>query len=235
MANLVTLLRLTICLGITLPATYADSVTAHLTAFTSLVVVFALDAVDGWVARRRGECDRFGASFDIAADRVIEIMLWIALADLGRVPIWVPMVFVVRGVLVDSARAVSVADGHEPFSLAFGRVGATIVAARHMRGLYGSVKLAALGWFLLAPTAPVWRGLNDLASTEFLEAIGATLYIAATVLCVLRGAPVLSEAFRRHVVRGGRHGEHVNACARRGAGRDRIMQNAEDRHIQAQR
>lgn len=148
------------------------------------------------MARRRGECNLFGAAFDIAADRVIENVLWIALADLGRVPFWNPALLVIRGVLVDSARAVAVADGHEPFELAFGQWGRAIVAGRGMRGLYGSVKLVAFCWFLLAPSADVWTDVLDETHAEFLVIIGIALYTTAAALCLIRGLPVLMEAFR---------------------------------------
>src|SRR3546814_3442538 len=41
-----------------------------------LLLIISLDGLDGWVARRRGETSVFGAVFDIAADRVVEAVLW---------------------------------------------------------------------------------------------------------------------------------------------------------------
>src|SRR5690606_14078308 len=98
-----------------------------------LLLIISLDGLDGWVARRRGETSLFGAVFDIAADRVVEVVLWLVLADLGLVPIWVAILFVTRGVLVDSIRYARIASGGGVFDMT-SRIGRFLVAGRFMRG-----------------------------------------------------------------------------------------------------
>ena len=39
----------------------------------------------------------FGSIYDIAANRVVENVLWVVLANLDLVPVWVALVFVTRG------------------------------------------------------------------------------------------------------------------------------------------
>lgn len=50
------------------------------------VLAFALDGLDGWLARREGYASRFGASFDVEVDSVLALLLalhvWLA-GDLG--------------------------------------------------------------------------------------------------------------------------------------------------------
>ena len=104
MANLITLSRLFLLLGVVALA-YRPVSAVQLWIWPVLSLVFISDGLDGWVARRRGEESLFGALFDIAVDRIVELTLWIVLADLDVIPIWIPILFVVRGVLVDAIRA----------------------------------------------------------------------------------------------------------------------------------
>lgn len=46
----------------------------------TIALIFILDAVDGYVARRSHTTSVFGAVFDIAADRIIENVFWIYFA-----------------------------------------------------------------------------------------------------------------------------------------------------------
>src|SRR5690606_40605745 len=113
-----------------------------------LLLIIALDGLDGYVARRRGEASAFGAIYDIAVDRVVENVLWLVLAHLGLVPIWVAIVFLTRGCIVDAVRYGKVASGHAVFSMQ-SRIGAFLVASRFMRGLYGTLKAVTFGWLFL--------------------------------------------------------------------------------------
>ncbi len=199
MANLVTLCRLFL-LFVLVGLAYVDGLLVQLTAFVLLIVVFVMDAVDGWVARRRGETSLFGSVFDIAADRVVENVLWVVLADLDRVGIWVPLVFLVRGFLVDSIRTLGASEGQAPFAMMSSSLGRYLVAGRFMRGLYGAVKTVAFAWLFLLPVLasllpdwwPRWSGL--------LEGIGTVLVLAAVALCIARGIPVVVEFMQRQGV-----------------------------------
>jgi CDP-diacylglycerol---glycerol-3-phosphate 3-phosphatidyltransferase len=103
MANLITLLRF-LLLFLLVAMAYWASPSMQLVNAPLLVLIIALDGLDGWVARRRGETSVFGSIFDIAVDRVVENVLWIVLGDLGLIPIWVAIVFIVRGAIVDAIR-----------------------------------------------------------------------------------------------------------------------------------
>ncbi|XP_029922217.1 uncharacterized protein LOC115369686 [Myripristis murdjan] len=53
-------------------------------AFTPLYSVsIALDGVDGWLARRLGQCSRFGAWMDVVVDNLSRGMLWSLLFEWG--------------------------------------------------------------------------------------------------------------------------------------------------------
>ena len=88
MANLITLSRLVLLLVVVALA-YRPVSPIQLWIWPVLSLVFISDGLDGWVARRRGEESLFGALFDIAVDRIVELTLWIVLADLDVIPIWI--------------------------------------------------------------------------------------------------------------------------------------------------
>ena len=90
MANLITVGRL-ILLFVIIWFIYNGSVRVIEACMVLIIVVFASDGLDGWVARKRGSTSPFGAVFDIAGDRVAENALWIIFADLDLIPIWVPL------------------------------------------------------------------------------------------------------------------------------------------------
>lgn len=193
MANLVTLGRLLLLIVVAVLA-YQPYSWWHVFNVGLLILVFASDGIDGYVARKRNEASVFGAVFDIAGDRITELSLWIVTADLGLVPIWVPIVFVIRGSIVDAIRAAQVSTLHDsPFSMMQSAVGKWLVAGRFMRIFYAAVKGTAFCWLLLiAPlvelTPVFWASWGWL-----LQLIATSLVYLSVVLCVLRGLPVIVE------------------------------------------
>lgn len=193
MANLITLGRLLLLMVVVVMA-YQPYSLWHLFNVALLILVFASDGIDGYVARKRNEASVFGAVFDIAGDRITELTLWIVTADLGFVPIWVPIVFVVRGSIVDAIRAAQVSSKHEtPFELMTSPLGKWLVSGRFMRGFYAAVKGTAFCWMLLI--APLHALLPVLWSVWgwLLTGISTVLIYTSVILCVVRGLPVIVE------------------------------------------
>lgn len=192
MANLITTLRL-VLLFVLVWLAYHASPQWQIAEAPLLVLIFVLDGVDGYVARIRHEESLFGSIYDIAADRIVENVLWLVLAHLGLVPVWVAIVFVTRGILVDAVRSVGASQGRAPFSLTKSRFGRFLVGGRFMRGTYGAIKAIAFSWiFLLHP----WPRLNPERWAQWqapLSSITALLVYTAVTLCILRGLPVLLE------------------------------------------
>lgn len=193
MANLITLSRL-LLLILVVAIAYQPPSPWQLLNVPLLILVFVTDGLDGYVARRRNETSLFGAMFDIAGDRIVELTMWIILADLDMVPIWVPLVFVIRGVVVDTIRASGAREeGQSPFAMMESALGRWLVAGQFMRIFYAVLKAVAFCWLLLIYPLPSvlpgfwaeWGGL--------LEAIGLILVYAAVLICLLRGLPVVSE------------------------------------------
>ncbi len=193
MANGITTIRL-LLLYVLVAMLYLVPAAWGLLNVVLLVIIFVLDGVDGYVARRRHEETTFGALYDIAADRVIELVLWIVLTNLGHTPVWVPIVFCSRGVLVDVVRTHAAARGATPYGMMHTRLGRWIVAGRFMRILYAAAKTAAFGWILLIAGWPEAQPELWSAHSTLLLAVQHALVCLAVALCVLRGVPVLYDA-----------------------------------------
>ena len=193
MANLITLSRLLLLIVVVFVA-YEPPSLFQLLNVPLLILVFVTDGLDGYIARKRHETSQFGAMFDIAGDRIVELTMWIILAHLGLVAVWVAIVFVVRGTIVDAIRASqSTSRRTSPFALMETPLGKWLVAGRFMRALYAVAKATAFCWLLFLQPLPVvapglWADYGDAA-----VAIGDALVVIAVTLCVARGLPVVVE------------------------------------------
>jgi CDP-diacylglycerol--glycerol-3-phosphate 3-phosphatidyltransferase len=187
LANIITLARLpllVVLLGLLL-----YTVTWHwqMLGLGLLGLLFLMDWFDGWVARWRRETSDLGAVLDIALDRTVENVLWIAFLTLGLVSFWVPVIFLVRSFVVDGVRGVAFARGKAGFTMMHTPWGRFLVASRFMRAFYGLAKGVTFGFLWLAYALilqdPSYRGaLGPWCQTLVWLTVG---------LCVVRGLPVL--------------------------------------------
>lgn len=192
MANLITFCRFLLLFAL-IGVVYSGMPVLQLINAPLVVLIIALDALDGWVARRFNRETLFGATFDIAIDRIVEIVLWVILADLGFIGVWVPLLFIIRGNLVDAIRSHGAADGTAAFDMLNSRLGQFLVAGPFMRAFYAGVKATAFAWLLF------WQPFAELtpdfwsAASGGLVIVGQLLAWIAAAVCVLRGLPVLIE------------------------------------------
>ena len=100
LANLITLARLPLLL-ILVALLFVPSFGVQLAGLVLLIVLFLLDWFDGYVARARNEVTEMGAVLDVALDRAVENILWLTFMYLALVPLWVPLVFLIRSFVVD--------------------------------------------------------------------------------------------------------------------------------------
>ena len=192
MANLITLARF-LLLFLLVAMAYQAPPAWQLINAPLLLLIIALDGLDGYVARKRSETSVFGSIFDIAIDRVVENVLWVVLADLDLVPVWVAIVFITRSSIVDSIRYTAISRGETAFGMMRSPWGRVLVAGRFMRGFYGVLKAVTFGWvFLIQPWPALYPELWAASGTD-LEAVTAVLVYASVGVCLLRGAPVVAE------------------------------------------
>lgn len=193
MANLITLSRL-ILLFLVIWIAYLPLSWAHFGNVALLILVFVTDGFDGYVARKRNETSLFGAMFDITVDRIVELSMWIVLADLDFVPVWVPLLFVVRGTIVDTVRAnAASSQGESPFAMIRSPIGRFLVAGKFMRIFYAVTKATTFCWMLLIQPMPVVIPAIWADWSWLLLAIGVALIWLSVIQCILRGLPVVIE------------------------------------------
>lgn len=187
LANLITLSRLPLLLLLLAGLFYVTSWQWQLALLGGLIVLFLMDWFDGYVARLRNEVTELGAVLDIALDRAVENILWIAFMQLGMVSLWVPVVFLLRSFVVDGVRGAALAKGQSGFGMMHSVWGRFLVASRFMRALYGAVKCTTFCFLWLAHALtlknPQWAE-NLLLVNEF-------LILFSVSLCILRGVPVI--------------------------------------------
>lgn len=188
-ASLITVLRFPLLVVVVL-ILYAGGAPGQLLSVFLIVVLIFMDTLDGVVARRRHEETLFGSVLDIAADRAVEIVLWVVFAHLRLIPVAIPITVIIRGALTDSFRGLALTDGESAHSMMRSRWGHWLVASRVMRSGYGLAKVVA--FMLLAWTLSL-RTAGDIR-------LGAVWNVALVVswialaLCLVRGAPVVVEA-----------------------------------------
>jgi len=188
-ANLITILRFPLLVVVVLLLYFGGTVGQMIDA-PLIVGLILMDSLDGIVARRRGEQTLIGSALDIAADRAVEIVLWVAYAHLKLIPVVIPLTIIIRGALTDSIRNVALQHGQSAHSMMRSAWGRWLVASGTMRSSYGVAKavaftLLALSLGLKTGGYAVWHGI-------WIVAVVVSWFSLA--LCILRGLPVIIEA-----------------------------------------
>ncbi len=201
MANLVILARvllLFVVVGVWARKTHLDLWWIDLLMVVLLGLVIFLDAVDGWVARRRGEVSDVGALLDIAGDRIVELVVWVFFAIRQHpdgtpfVPYWVPVAIIARTVVTDLIRSVAFQKGKTPFgekSMMETGWAKQLTATRWSRASYGVLKVTAfcaLGFVLVLERMGQTGEL--MRTVRFVTEI---LVYATAVFCIVRAIPVI--------------------------------------------
>jgi CDP-diacylglycerol--glycerol-3-phosphate 3-phosphatidyltransferase len=193
MANLVSFIR-TLLAVFVIWLLFIPTQTVCVWCFILTIVVIAMDALDGYLARKLGESSKMGAVIDILGDRIVEQIYWVAFLALGWLPVWVPLVVIIRGVLVDGLRSIALEQGFTAFgasSMQQSALGKLLVASNFSRTTYAVTKAAAFALMILAHTPGLPLNISQAVLTVAL----ACVYVAIA-FCVLRGLPVLLEGKR---------------------------------------
>lgn len=198
MANLITLGRLVLFFA-TLGLIYSRQATLIQIATVLMIVVIASDALDGWIARRRGSTSDFGSVIDIAGDRVVEQCSWVVFAHLGLIGIWIPLLVITRGIVVDTLRSVAFRDGRTAFgpkTMARSPITEWLTASRTMRAVYGIAKASAFVFLAgLVTDATTGQAAVWFFASGPLWYFGWLCVYGSVVLTLVRGVPVLIDSW----------------------------------------
>jgi CDP-diacylglycerol--glycerol-3-phosphate 3-phosphatidyltransferase len=171
-------------------------------------IVFIADAIDGVVARARGEANALGAVIDIAGDRIVENAYWIVFAHLGLISVWFPLIQITRSFTVDAFRTLAMSEGKTAFgetTMMQSKFGTWLAASRFNRGLYGSAKVVTFIWLLLQMALTVQIAHNAEWAQNYgnlldiMQTVGIVLVVFTILYSLLRGAVVVWDS--RHYLR----------------------------------
>jgi phosphatidylglycerophosphate synthase len=173
---------------------------ADLIALLFTAAAIGLDAVDGYIARRKKMATSVGAQLDILGDRVVENLFFTFFAVTGLISLWVPVFFFVRGTLTDFLRSLATRAGRSGFgknSMLQSWWGRALVASRASRAAYGTLKCVCFCYLGLELTLRHAQ-VEKLGSRQVgLLHAGTLALVAATVtFCAVRAVPVLWEGRR---------------------------------------
>jgi CDP-diacylglycerol---glycerol-3-phosphate 3-phosphatidyltransferase len=187
-ANVVTVTRTFLAL-ITVSMLWLPGAGPRSWAFFLTIFVIYSDALDGYFARKLKQSSKFGAALDIAADRLVELTYWVSFACLNWIPVWVPLLFLVRGVFVDAIRAHHSEQGFTAFgekTMMKSPLSKFLVASNFSRFSYAVAKALAF-CLLIAVHIP---GIE----IPYLAVVTDYCVYFACAFCVIRGLPVLIES-----------------------------------------
>ncbi|MBN1542793.1 CDP-alcohol phosphatidyltransferase family protein [candidate division KSB1 bacterium] len=162
-ANLVTIGRIALLIVTVLLVQYPNF-WIRTFCIAVIPVIFYLDSLDGYLARHHRCATRLGSVLDIVGDRIVESILWILLGFLKVVPLWIPILVLVRGFLTDGLRSIAIAGGQTPFSMMKSRMGWWCVASPFSRTSYAILKAVVftLGLMLWSYSLPAESTLQTI-------------------------------------------------------------------------
>lgn len=192
LANIVSVTRIFVAY-VAIACLYVQTTWTYIIALVLTIIAFAMDGLDGYLARKLNQSSEWGSVLDILGDRIVEVSYWIVFAVMGWLNIIFPLICVARAFTTDGIRSVALSKGMTAFgdktmqSTSWGKF---ICASRFMRISYAVAKVLA---FLLlitvnTPGMELWNG------TPILHIITMVFAWAAIIFCVVRAIPVVVES-----------------------------------------
>ena len=194
LANIVSVVRIFVAYA-AIALLFVHTTLAYVSAFLLTAIAFAMDGLDGYIARKLNQSSKWGAVLDILGDRIVEVSYWTVFAVLGWISVLFPLVCVARAFTTDGIRSVALSKGFTAFgetSMQQSKIGKFICASRFMRISYAVAKVAAFMLLIIVntPGIEIWKGLS------FLYNLTIALAWIAIIFCVVRAIPVVAESPR---------------------------------------
>lgn len=190
-ANIVSISRIFIAF-IAIGLLFAADKNAYLWATFLTIIAFAMDGLDGYIARKYNQASELGSVLDIMGDRIVEVSYWIVFAVMGWLSVWFPIVCVTRAFTTDSIRSVALSKGMTAFgdksmqSTAWGKF---ICSSKFMRISYAVAKVLAFILLIFVHTPNC-----EICTKFFMPEIALILAWIAIIFCVVRAIPVVLES-----------------------------------------
>ena len=192
LANIVSVTRIFVAYA-AIACLYVQTTWAYIIALVLTIIAFAMDGLDGYLARKLNQSSEWGSVLDILGDRIVEVSYWIVFAVMGWLNIIFPLICVARAFTTDGIRSVALSKGMTAFgdktmqSTSWGKF---ICASRFMRISYAVAKVLAFMLLIVVftPGMEVWSG------TPILHTITMVFAWIAIIFCVVRAIPVVAES-----------------------------------------
>ncbi len=190
-ANIVSVTRIFVAFA-AIGLLFVHTTASYIWAVVLTIIAFAMDGVDGYIARKYNQTSEWGSVLDIMGDRIVEASYWIVFAVMGWLNILFPIVCIARAFTTDSIRSVALSKGMTAFgdksmqSTAWGKF---ICASKFMRISYAVAKVAAFVLMIVAYTPHLE---SDVA--EVIRLVAVVLAWFAIIFCVVRAVPVVAES-----------------------------------------
>ena len=185
-ANIVSIARIFVAYA-AIALLYEQTTWSYIIAFVLTIIAFAMDGLDGYLARKLNQSSEWGSVLDILGDRIVEVSYWTVFAVMGWINILFPLVCVARAFTTDGIRSVALSKG----MTAFGEKSMQSTSwGKFMRISYAVAKVLAF-LLLIAVNTPgmeLWHG------TPILHTITMVFAWAAIIFCVVRAIPVVAES-----------------------------------------
>lgn len=176
--NVLTLLRI-LLVPVLVVALLDKTQNGDLLAAIVFALASATDAVDGHLARTRGNITNFGKLMDPVADKLLILAALIALVSLDRVAAWVAMVIIAREFAVTVTRMAATQQG--------------LVIAANAWGKAKTIVQVACVFFLIAVDgSPLWLDVLVLATVAITLISGVDYFFG--LRRTLRAVPASASA-----------------------------------------
>ena len=167
-ANRITLLRIAMTIAM-VAIYYLVPGDAGLIATTVVFLLAALtDALDGYLARARGQVTSFGKLMDPIADKLLMCAALLILLEAGALSVWAAFIFLGREFIVNGFRLVVASQSQ------------TVISANMWGKLKTVAQDAMIVTMLLAPVLPAAFGI--IGQVLLWAAIGLTIVSAVVYL-----------------------------------------------------
>ncbi len=192
LANIVSISRVFVAYA-AIALLYEKTTWAYLLALILTIIAFAMDGLDGYIARKFNQSSEWGSVLDILGDRIVEFSYWIVFSVMGWISIIFPLICGARAFTTDGIRSVALSKGMTAFgdkSMQSTSWGKFICASKFMRISYAVAKVLAFS-LLIAVNTP---GMELWEGTPVLHTITMVFAWAAIIFCIVRGIPVIVES-----------------------------------------
>lgn len=192
LANIVSITRVFVAY-VAIGLLFVHTTWAYVLAFVLTAIAFAMDGLDGYLARKFNQSSEWGSVLDILGDRIVEVSYWTVFAVLGWINIIFPLICVARAFTTDGIRSVALSKGMTAFgekSMQKTSWGKFICASKFMRISYAVAKVMAFMLLIVTftPGMEIWNG------TPILHTVTMVLAWIAIIFCVVRAIPVVVES-----------------------------------------